>query len=222
MQPLLLAQSPEPSPAIGCEETHRVIAPRNPRMGPHGNILSGQAIVQARLVLDGNTNVKVVEYPRSLKDFDSYNSTVIIQRGKERKEYPIGRLIKFGSNLRVVEIASLCTSSDQGTVFLAFETPSVGAAEGFAVIRFSPGAVDVQTFPMANQGRIVVSKAEPDKVELWSATGSASQMDCDACKKHYAVEDCNVASQSVECKQRSGAGEVLSPDKFMGARIEVR
>ena len=60
MQPLLLAQSPEPSPAIGCEETHRVIAPRNPRMGPHGNILSGQAIVQARLVLDGNTNVKVV------------------------------------------------------------------------------------------------------------------------------------------------------------------
>ncbi|MGA3052843.1 MAG: hypothetical protein ABSD63_01430 [Candidatus Korobacteraceae bacterium] len=222
IQPLLLAQSPEPSHTIGCEESHRVIAPRNPRMGTDGNILAGQAIVQARLVLDGNTNVKVVEYPRSLKNFDSYNSTVIIQRGQERKEYPIGRLIKFGSNLRVVEIASLCTSSNQGTVFLAFETPSVAATEGFAVIRFSPGAVDVQAFPMANQGRIVISKAEPDKVELWSATGSASQMDCDACKKHYAVQDCNVGPQSVECKQRSGPGEVLFPDRFMGARIEVR
>jgi hypothetical protein len=191
-------------------------------MGADGNILAGQAIVQAKLILDESTTVRIVEYPRSGADLDSYNSIVIVQRGQEQKKYPLGQLIKDGSVLRLVEVASLCASSDQGTVFLAFEAGSTGAAEGFAVIRYSPGAVDVQAFPMVNQGRIAVSKVDPEKVELWSATGSASQIDCDACKKHYAVQDCTVGQQSVECKQRPGPGEVLSPDKFMNARIVVR
>ena len=222
MQPLLLAQSPESSHTLGCAESPRLIAPRTPRMGADGNILAGQAIVQAKLTLDGSTTVRIVEYPRSGTDLDSFNSTVIIQRGQEQKKYPLGELIKDGSVLRLVEVASLCASSDQGTVFLAFEAGSTGAAEGFAVIRYSPGAVDVQAFPMVNQGRIAVSKVGPEKVELWLATGSASQIDCDACKKHYTVQDCTVGQQSVECKQRPGPGEVLFPDKFMRARIEVR
>jgi hypothetical protein len=191
-------------------------------LGADGNILAGQAIVQAKLVLDGSTTVRIVEYPRSGTDLDSYNSTVIIQRGQGQKKYPLGQLIKDGSTLRLVEVASLCNSSDQGTVFLAFEAGSTGAAEGFAVIRYTLGSVDVQALPMAKEGRIVVSKAEPVKVELWSATGSASQIDCEACKKHYAVQDCTVGQQNVECKERPGPGEVRSPDKFMNARIVVR
>jgi hypothetical protein len=222
MQPLLFAQSPEPSLAPGCVESHRGVVPRNPRIGTVGNVLPGQAIVQARLSLGGNTTVRIVEYPGSGNDLDHHNSTVIIQRGQEKRRYPIDRLIKGGSVLRLVEVASLCGSPSQGTVFLAFEAGSTGAAEGFAVIRFSPDAVNVQALPMANQGGIVISRGDPDKVELWSATGSASKIDCDACKKHYAVRDCSVGQKSVECKQRPGAGEVLSPDKFMHARIEIR
>lgn len=222
MQPLLLAQSPEPSQPLGCVESHRVIAPKNPRMGADGNILAGQVIVQARLTLDGSTTAKIVEYPRSGNDLDSYNSMVIIQRGQEQKKYPLERLIKGGSLLRLVEVASLCGSSNQGTVFLAFEAGSSGAAEGFAVVRYSPESVDVQALPMANQGRIVVRKATPNEVELWSASRSAGGIDCDACKKHYSVRDCNVEKDSVECKQRPEAGEVLSPDKFMRARINLR
>jgi hypothetical protein len=222
MQPLLFAQSSEPSHTLGCTESHRVIAPRKPRMGADGNILAGQAITQTKMTLDGSTTVRIVEYPRSGIDLDSYNSTIIIQRGQEQQKYALDRLIKDGSVLRLVEVASLCGSSDQGTVFLAFEAGSTGATEGFAVIRYSLGAVDVQAFPMANKGRIVVSKVKPEMVELWSATGSASQIDCDACKKHYAVQDCTVEQQSVECKQRPGLGEALFPNKFMRARIVVR
>jgi hypothetical protein len=222
MQPLLLAQSPEPSQPLGCVESHRVIAPKNPRMGTDGNILAGQVIIQAKLTLDGSTTAKIVEYPRSGNDLDIYNSTVVFQRGQEQKKYPLERLIKGGSLLRLVEVASLCGPSNQGTVFLAFEAGSSGAAEGFAVIRYSPEAVDVQAFPMANQGRIVVTRATPNEVELWSASGSAGGIDCDACKKHYSVRDCNVGKDSVECKQRPETGEVLSPDKFMRARIDLR
>lgn len=222
MQPLLLAQSPEPSQPLGCTESHRVIAPKNPHMGTDGNILAGQVIIQAKFMLDGSTTAKIVEYPRSGNDLDSYNSTVIIQRGHEQKKYSLERLIKGGSHLRLVEIASLCGSSNQGTVFLAFEAGSSGATEGFAVIRYSPERVDIQALPIANQGRIVVTRATPNEVELWSAFGSAGGIDCDACKKHYSVRDCTVGKDSIECKQRSEAGEVLSPDKFMRARIDLR
>jgi hypothetical protein len=228
MQPLVFAQSPEPAQVIGCKEIHRDLTPSNPRLGTDGNIIVGQAIVQMRLALGENTTVKVVEYPRSLKVLhghilDSYSSTIIVQRGQERKEYSVGRLIKLGLTLRLVEVASLCTSSSgQGTVFLAFESSSIGLAQGFAVIRYSAETVDVQALPMANQGRIVVSKAEPEKVEMWSATGSAGPIDCDACKKYYAVKDCDISQQSVVCKQRLGTRKIVAPDTFMNARIEVR
>ena len=90
-------------------------------MGPDGSIVAGQVIVQAKLALDENTTAKIVESPRSGNDLDSYNSTVIVQRGQQQKKYPLEGLIKGGSLLRLVEVASLCGSSNQGTVFLAFE-----------------------------------------------------------------------------------------------------
>lgn len=218
----MLAQLPALPAASGCENSRKVLAPKNPRMGAGGDIVPGQAIVQMKLALDEKTILKVVEYPRSGKDLDSYNSTIVIQRGQEPKKFSLKELIKGGEFLRLVEMARVCGSPDQGSIFLAFEAGSTGAAEGFAVVRYSPAAVDVQAFPMANQGRIVVQRTTPNEVELWSASGSAGGIDCDACKKHYVVRDCNVGQDSVECKQQPGAGEVLSPDKFMRARIEVR
>jgi hypothetical protein len=222
IQSRLFAQAAATVPTSGCEDAHRVIVPKNPRVGTDGYILPGQTIVQLTLPLGENATARVVEYPHSSKEEDTYNSTIIIQRGQERKEYALGRLIKLGSGLRLVEIASFCTAPDSGTVFLAFETPSIGAAEGFAVIRYSSEAVDVQVLPMVNQGRIVVSKAKPNKVELWSATGSASVIDCDACNKHYAIQSCEIGEQAATCNRQPGPGEIRSPSKFIGARIEVR
>jgi hypothetical protein len=218
----LLAQAPGSSPVPGCEDSHKVLTPKMPRMGADGNIVPGQTIVQLKLTLAEGTLIRVVENPRTGKDLDTYNSTIIVQRGEERKAYALGRLIKYGSSLRLVETASFCSSPDKKTLFLAFETPSVGAAEGFAVIQYSSGGIDVQVLPMADQGRIVVSKADLSKVELWSAKGSASKIDCDACKKHYEVQDCGVGEHSVRCSPRAGVDEIRSPAKFIGARIEVR
>lgn len=221
MQPILLAQSSATVPASGCENSHRTLAPKNPRMGADGNILPGQAIVQMRLAPAENTNVKVVEFPRAEKDLDSYNSTIIIQRGQESKRYPVRELIKGGEVLRLVETAGLCTSPDQGSIFLAFEAGSTGAAEGFAVIRYSPQRIDVQALPMTDQGRIVVKASVPDHVELWSAAGGDT-VECDACKKRYAVQDCQLGQLSVTCSKRQGTVGPFSPEKFMRARIQVR
>ncbi|RZU42418.1 hypothetical protein [Edaphobacter modestus] len=219
-QQLAFAQTPISSPAFACKEIHRTLAPKNPRMAADGSIIPGQAIVQESLTLSEGATVKIVEYPRSGKDLDSYNSTIIVQRGQEQKSYPVERLIKYGSVLRLVEVASLCTSSDQGLFFLAFEAGSSGASEGFVVVRYSTTTVDVQAFPMANQGRIVIKRAAPNEVELWSA--NADSTECDACKKHYSVQNCHVEQQSIECKLQPGAGETLSPNKLMNARIVIR
>lgn len=99
-----------------------------------------------------------------------------------------------------------------GSVFLAFEAGSTGAAAGFAVVRYSAQAVDVQGLPMADQSSIVV-KAAPDQVELWSATGGEG-IECDACKKRYAVQECELGQPSVTCSKRQGTVGSFSPDKF--------
>jgi hypothetical protein len=221
LPPFLLAQLPVTVRASGCKNTHWIIAPKNPHISPDGSILAGQSIVQAKLVLDENTTVRVVEYPRSGKDLDNYNSTIVIQRGKESKKYPLKAQIKGGEVLRLVEMAKLCTSLDQGTVFLAFEAGATGAVEGFALVRYSPQSIAVQALPLTNQGGIVVRADAPEHVEIWSvARGDGIQ--CDACKKRYALQDCQLRQQSVECSPRARMVGPVSPNKFMRARIEVR
>jgi len=223
MRSLSLAQSRAISAAPGCESNHRILAPKNPPVAADGSILAGQAIVQARLVLDENTTVRVVEYPRTGRDIYLWNTTIIVRRAHEAKRYPLRQLIKYGDTLRLVEVASLCASSDQGTIFFAFESFATGAAGGFAIIRYSPGSVDVKGFPPVAQGRIVINRSTPDKVELWSASGSPRDaIECDACKKFYRIEDCHVGQQSVKCTPRAGTVGPLSPEKFMRARIAVR
>ena len=89
------------------------------------------------------------------------------------------------------------------------------------MIQYSPQGIDVQGFPMVEQGRIVVKKAAPGEVELWSAF-ARNGIECDACKKHYSVQGCQIGQQSVECKRRPGSGTTLSPNELMRARIDVR
>jgi hypothetical protein len=222
MHSLLRAQSSVPSHSIGCVEGHRTLVPQNPRLASDGTIIPGQALVQARFTLDERTTVRFVEYPRTGRDGDTYNSTIIIQRGQEQKRYAMGRLMKEGGLLRIVEAAIVCTASTQGSIFLAFGTFATGASEGFAVIRYSSDTVDVQVLPWAEQGRIVVHRSAPDEVELWSATGDADRFHCDLCPKYYSVQDCHAGQQNIECKPRPGPRKVMDPSSFEGARIEVR
>jgi hypothetical protein len=125
-------------------------------------------------------------------------------RGQDIKKYTLKELVKGGEVLRLVEMAKVCASKDQGSVFLAFEAGSAGVAEGFAVVRYSAQAIEVKGLPSASQGRIVVKPAAPDQVELWSATGGEG-IECDACKKHYAVQVCELGQPGVTCSKRKEA-----------------
>jgi hypothetical protein len=219
----LLAQSPVTDPTSACENSHRIIAPKNPRMSADRSILSGQSIVQTRLALSQNTILQVIEYPATGKDIELWNSTIILQRGQEKTKYPLGQLIRYGAALRLVEIASLCANAGQNTIVLAFESYATGADEGFVIIRYSPESVEVKGFPPVRQGRIVIDRSNPNRAELWSATGSPDgAIECDACEKIYQIQDCRVGEKSTDCVRRPGTVGPLPPGKFMGARIDVR
>ena len=221
--PYLLAQPPAAVPASGCEETHRKIAGKNPRRTTNGIIVPGQAIAQLRLALGQNTILRVVEYPATGKDIDLWNSTIILQRGQEQTKYPLGKLIRYGNALRLVEAVSLCGDAGQNTIFLAFESYATGANEGFVIIRYSPESAEVKGFPPVRQGGIVIDRSNPNRAELWSASGTPKgAIECDACEKVYEIQDCRVGEKSMDCKRRPGTVGPFSPEKFMGARIEVR
>jgi hypothetical protein len=217
------AQTSTPATISECGIHDKLFTPTNPRMTAGGDFIAGQTIVQARMKLDANTSVRIVEYPVSSQtDLQAYNTVIVVERGQQRTRYPLSELIKFGSRFRVVEIASLCTSPQAGVVYFAFETPSTGAEEGFVAMRYSPDFLAVQGFPIANQGRIVVSKVAPYPAELWSATGEPKgAIICNACPKHYRIQDCQMGSDKVECHIRAREVGPFLPEKFTGARIKI-
>jgi hypothetical protein len=220
-QPRSQAQSPPNAMTVPCRASPRIVAPKNPARTSNGSIVAGQSIVQGRIAVNETTMLEVVEYPRSQKDTDTYSSTIIIRNGVN-SQYPLKNLIKGGEFFRLVEAARLCSSANTGTVFLAFETPSTGANEAFAVIRYSPQAVSVQTLPVADQGRIVVES--PTDVELWTSDGVAGLggIECDACKKRYVIEACHLGERNVRCSRLSKTVRPVSPDTFMRARIKIQ
>jgi len=218
--PLLSAQV---QPAVrACAESHRHFAPSNPAMGADGRFRPGQQIVQSQLALDTDSVIRVTEFPRSEEPLNSYNSTVTVQRGEQTHDYEVGRLIKYGFGLRLVEIASLCavSPSQPGIVILAFEAGFDGSTAGFVVVRHSADATDVQASPMTNQGRIGVRRENPSSFELWSASGSIG-IDCTACKKRYVIQNCRLGEEQMECK-RQAETIVDSPGRFIGNRIDLR
>jgi hypothetical protein len=203
-----------------CREIHKAFAPKNSRIGPLGKLLPGQILVQARIILDSSTVVKVVEYPQSGPGFDDSNSTIIVEQNSTKKVFRIKDLIKYGSIMRLVEYATVCNSPDDSTIFLGFDGGSTGDFEGFAVIHSSPNGIEVMTLPYALQGRIVINRSTPDELELWSATDSDMAL-CGACKKHYFVRECRVGQKNVECIRRVGLVGPLNPDAFMSKRIDI-
>ncbi len=217
------AQTSIPATISDCGIHHELFTPTNPRTTAGGDFIPGQAIVQARMKLDANTSIRIVEYPRpSRSALDAYNSVIIVQRGQQKTKYPLRKLIRYGSGFRVVEIASLCASTDAGVVYFAFETPSTGAEVSFVEMRYSPDSLTVQGFPVANQGRIIVSKDAQYPAELWSANGEPKGATrCDACPTYYRIQDCQMGPEKLECRTRTREVGPFLPDKFMRARIKI-
>lgn len=219
----LIAQQVITFPNSRCQEIRRGFAPKDPRLTADDEIIPGQRVVQLELHLSHNATVSVIEYPRSGKNDDYYNSTIIIRRNHNEARYALAHLMKYGDVLRLDEIASTCGAPDRGSVILAFESVGSETDQGFILVRYSRDAVSVLGFPVVTtQGRLVLHRPDPDRAELWSAEEPGPGFVCTACSKYYSVHDCRIRQSAITCAKRPGLVGPLLPDNFMEHRISIR
>ena len=142
----------------------------------------------------------------------------LFEQSAEDKTFTIA-----GSDLRLDEIASICTGPNEGRVILAFETVGSQTGQAFVLLQYSHTFITVEPFPVVTlQGSLTISRSEPAKAELWSATKPGPGVDCTACSKYYAVQDCRISRAGIKCATRPGLVGPLSPDKFEEHSIELR
>jgi hypothetical protein len=203
-----------------CEERHETFPLPLPSRDEDGKLIS-HMLARAKFRLSEETTLRITEYPRSQGDEDTYNSVIVIKQAGHQKEYPLASTIMGGSALRLLKSFSCCTRSVKGLLVLAFQAGWTGSAQGFVLIRFSKDWVDVKTFPIVYQGRLVIRRTDPNTVELWSSVPE-DRHTCDACEKRYSIQDCKIGGGSTICKKRPSVEGPISPSKFIHESIKIQ
>jgi hypothetical protein len=228
--PRLLAQQVISFIPSGCKESHTTFAPVGPRRSADETILPGQMIMQLDLSLSTKTRVVVTEYPDTAGYEDYYNSVITAYDTAGPKVYRVSRLLKHAgkedvrddSDFRLDEIASFC-GRRSGRVILVFEAGGSMTVQGFILIDYSPTSISVKGFPWQTiQGSLSLDPTKPDRAQLWSAVKPGPGIECTACDKYYAVEDCRINDAGIKCARRRGLIGPLSPTKFTEYRIQIR
>jgi hypothetical protein len=203
-----------------CEERHETFPLLLPPKDEDGKLIS-QMLARAKFRLNEETTLRIIEYPRSRGDEDTYNSVIVIEQAGRHKEYPLASTIRGGSALRLLKSFSYCMSSGKGLLALSFQAGWTGSAQGFVLIPYSKDWIDVKTFPIVYQGRMVISRSDPNNVELWSSVPE-DRHTCDACEKRYSIQDCKIGGRSTICKKRPNVEGPISPSQFIHESIKIQ
>ena len=173
-------------------------------------------VLRAEIAIDSSTTVRFYEEPTSETVYDS--SISIERGGASVATYKVGRMIKH-QTLRLVH-AALIRSGDTGMLVCEYEGGAVGAREGFAVLRFSPGRFELHTLPLTDFGKIVVFKGNPDKVEIWSAL--ADDVGSVADERPYITRACRWQSKGYVCGPPRRKVGRFAPGAIDDPGIEIR
>jgi len=203
-----------------CEERQETFPLLLPPRDEDGKLVS-QVLARAKFRLNEETTLRIIEYPRSRGDEDTYNSVIIIEQAGGHKEYPLASTIRGGSALRLLKSFSYCMSSGKGLLALSFQAGWTGSAQGFVLIRYYKDWVDAKTFPIVYQGRMVINRSDSNNVELWSSVPE-DRHTCDACDKRYSIQDCKIGGRSTVCKKRPSVEGPYSPSKFIHESIKIQ
>jgi hypothetical protein len=173
-------------------------------------------VLRAEIALDSSITVRFYEEPTSET---VYESSISIERGGTTvATYRVGRMVKH-QPLRLVH-AALIRSGDTGMLVCEYEGGAVGAREGFAVLRFSPGRFELHTLPLTDFGKVVVFRSRPDQAEIWSAlpdnAGSAAD------PRAYAVRVCQWQPRGYVCGPGKRKPGRFSPGAIDDPGIEIR
>lgn len=177
-----------------------------------------RTILRANISLSDETTLEIHELQSPTGD-DDYNTTVTIAHDTVKHKYVVSKLIKQGQALRLMQATTVCSASGRKVVILGFEAGSTDATQGFVVVSASAPS-HVWALPIVRQGKLVVSSDNPQRAVLWSTT-PADQLDCDACKKRYIVQDCTLG-EDVNCHKRKRLIGPLDPNEITREIVETR
>lgn len=181
--------------------------------------LSNHRTIQRALIkIDETLTIEVSERPTSVDNFDTFVTT----RGVNRKPqvYYVGRMIGDKA-LRLVHGALLRSDSHSGMLsgmlVLEFEGGSVGAREGFAILRYGPEWVQLHVLPLSDYGKVVVFPDRQDLAEVWS--GDCASMPPGSAGCGYRKRLCTWSSTGYTCSKWSVVKGLF---KISDTGIEIR
>lgn len=182
-------------------------------------IIDKKQVLRARLEINISTLIEVFERP---KDVDYYDSLVIVHRKDFSPQYfNIGRMIKGGQILRLVNTALFYTEEHAGVLVFVFEGGGSGAVQGFAILRFSQTNIELHTLPIVYHGKVVVDRKNIEKVELWSKHPyfiGQSEVD----DKLYIIRDCYWRKKGFDCRSKPRIVGPFSPISISDPGVEIR
>ena len=176
-----------------------------------------KAIHRATIVIDKTMSVEVLEKPKSEINFDSV--VVVRKAGRESHTFDVGHMIGH-RQLRLVHAALLRADDNSGMLVLEFEGGAVGAREGFAVLRYSPGLFQLHVLPLTDYGKVVVFRARPDSAEVWSGDCASISSDAGGCE--YQRRICNWGDNGYTCSAPKEIKGLFNKGDISDPGIEVK
>ena len=177
-----------------------------------------RTIWRAKITLNGSMHVKLLEKPKSIENNDSILEIHV--SGKHPRTFEIGRLLKC-PELRFVHAALIHTDSTRGMLVLEYEGGSIGAREGFAVVRFDEHSATVHVLPLTDFGKVVVFRGNQGIAEIWSGDDCLSASpDSGGCE--YITRMCTWRAEGYSCDQPKRMEGVFNQNDISDPGIEIR
>jgi len=176
-----------------------------------------RSIDRAKITLNDSINVDLLERPKSIDNNDSI--LILYVSGQAPRVLHIGRMIG-DLQLRIVHAALVRMDSARGMLVLEYEGGSVGAIEGFAVLRFEQHSAKVHVLPLARYGKVVVSRGKQDDAEVWSGDCAGLPPDAQGCE--YVSRMCTWGIEDYSCARSKKMKGLFSQYDTSDPGIEIR
>jgi hypothetical protein len=182
----------------------------------------GDDFQRASIRFDDTTEIQV--YQRKVPTADgAFDSTIVIKTDGEnpgQERFPVSRFVQNGQGLWLFQSRTVCGKLDKQEMILGFMLGGVDAGQGFLVIDRFSGRARVRALPkIVEHGKLIIFHENFRRAQLWGATDFGS---CEACKKHYMVEDCELGTATVVCAKQPKLRGPFYPNAITENIIEVR
>ena len=181
-------------------------------------LVQRKATVQlVQVALPNSISVRFTESPMSAADFDRFNPTAIVTCSGKFQRYNVGNNFANDAAFRLVYLSIVPLEAGAGMLVAGYGAGA--AAQGFAVLRYSPSKCELRTLPVVSYGKVVVSPKNPDRLIVWSVSGQG--WDTANSPTYYATRLCTWGRGTLSCSRPQPQEGMFIPNAINNPGIEV-